>query len=113
MVDAMSSSLRGRLIAVWLLLLGAAAAIAIVFLAIYRQTTDAQEDRASDLLLRACTEIGERYATLMAIDGMASDGDAATLRMARGTSIPDALRDRIAGADLCRTCARFARQVAS
>jgi signal transduction histidine kinase len=92
MFDVMSSSLRGRLIAVWLLLLGAAAAIAIVFVAIYRQTTDAQEDRASDLLLRACTEIGERYAAFMA-----SDGDAAMLRMASGTSIPDALRDRMTG----------------
>ncbi|WP_199864407.1 hypothetical protein [Rhizobium sp. EC-SD404] len=52
-------SLRGRLIAVWLLLLAAAVAIAVVFVAFYRQTIEVQLARAEDAMFVACAEMGE------------------------------------------------------
>lgn len=59
-------SLRGRLIAVWLLLLAAAVAIAVVFVAFYRQTIEVQLARAEDAMFVACAEMGEQYSSMLA-----------------------------------------------
>ena len=70
-------SLRGRLIAVWLLLLAAAAAIAVVFVAFYHQTIDVQQARAEDTIAAACGRIGGRYAALISGRPEAAEGVAA------------------------------------
>ena len=55
-------SLRGRLIALWVMLLASALVTALLLLEFYRQSANVQVAQAEDSVVRACRAIGDRYA---------------------------------------------------
>ncbi len=54
-------SLRSRLFALWLLSLVASAAVGLMLVGLYRQSTGAQLDRAADAVAASCASIAERF----------------------------------------------------
>ncbi len=55
-------SLRTRLIALWVMLAGSALATGFLLLESYRQSANVQVAQAEDSVIRACRDIGDRYA---------------------------------------------------
>jgi signal transduction histidine kinase len=55
-------SLRGRLIALWVMLVASALVTAFLLLQFYRQSANVQVAQAEDSIVRACRAIGDRYA---------------------------------------------------
>jgi signal transduction histidine kinase len=55
-------SLRTRLIALWVMLAASALVTALLLLQFYRQSANFQVTRAEDTVIRACRDIGDRYA---------------------------------------------------
>jgi hypothetical protein len=57
-------SLRTRLIALWAMLAASAIVTGFLLLQFYRQSANVQIAQAEDSVVRACRDIGERYAFL-------------------------------------------------
>jgi hypothetical protein len=55
-------SLRTRLIALWAMLVASALVTGFLLLQFYRQSANVQVGQAEDSVIRACREIGDRYA---------------------------------------------------
>jgi signal transduction histidine kinase len=59
-------SLRTRLIALWVMLAASALVTGFLLLQFYRQSANVQVGQAEETVIRACREIGERYAFFVA-----------------------------------------------
>jgi signal transduction histidine kinase len=59
-------SLRTRLIALWVMLVASALVTGFLMLQFYRQSANVQVGQAEETVIRACREIGERYAFFVA-----------------------------------------------
>jgi signal transduction histidine kinase len=59
-------SLRTRLIALWVMLAASAFVTGFLLLQFYRQSANVQVGQAEDAVIRACRDIGERYAFFVA-----------------------------------------------
>jgi signal transduction histidine kinase len=59
------ASLRGRLLALWVMLAASGAATSFLLMEFYRQSANAQVGRAEEIVSRACREIGDRYIVLL------------------------------------------------
>ena len=59
------TSLRSRLLALWVMLAASGAATAFLLVEFYRQSANAQVGRAEEVVSRACREIGDRYALFL------------------------------------------------
>src|SRR5436190_8586341 len=55
-------SLRTRLIALWAMLAASALVMGFLLLQFYRQSANVQVGQAEDSVIRACRDIGDRYA---------------------------------------------------
>src|SRR5258705_10024163 len=55
-------SLRTRLIALWAMLAASALVTGFLLLQFYRQSANVQVGQAEDFVIRACRDIGDRYA---------------------------------------------------
>jgi signal transduction histidine kinase len=59
------ASLRGRLLALWIMLAASGAATAFLLLEFYQQSANAQVGRAEEVVSRACREIADHYEVLI------------------------------------------------
>jgi hypothetical protein len=57
-----ASSLRARLIAVWVMLAASALVTGFLLWQFYRQSANVQVSLAESMVMRACHDIGDRYA---------------------------------------------------
>ena len=60
------SSLRMRLLGLWLMLVVSAVVTSVLLWQFYRQTSNAQISRAEDDVARACRDIADRYTFFVA-----------------------------------------------